>query len=40
MDNIKKVVEAGVDIVVSGSGIFKTNDPAAMVRKMREVIGP
>lgn len=34
LDNIKEVVDAGVDVVVSGSGIFKTDDPAEMVRKM------
>jgi len=39
LDNIKEVVDAGVDVVVSGSGIFKADDPAEMVRKMREVIG-
>jgi ribulose-phosphate 3-epimerase len=39
LDNIKEVVDAGVDVVVSGSGIYKADDPAEMVRKMREVIG-
>jgi ribulose-phosphate 3-epimerase len=36
-DNIQRVVEAGAEVIVSGSGIFKTSDYAATIRKMREV---
>lgn len=39
-DNIHRVVEAGAEVIVSGSGIFKTPDYAATMRKMREVIKP
>ena len=34
-DNIGRVVEAGAEVIVSGSGIFKTPDYAATIRKMR-----
>ncbi|HEY2986858.1 MAG TPA: ribulose-phosphate 3-epimerase [Candidatus Binatia bacterium] len=39
-DNIHRVVEAGAEVIVSGSGIFKTPGYAATMRKMREVIKP
>ncbi|OYT14423.1 MAG: ribulose-phosphate 3-epimerase [Bacteroidetes bacterium 4572_77] len=39
LDNIKEVAEAGVDIFVSGSGIFGAKDPKAMIQQMIEVIG-
>ena len=35
-DNIHRVVEAGAEVIVSGSGIFKTPDYAATIRKMRQ----
>src|SRR2546426_6850137 len=34
-DNIDRVVKAGAEVIVSGSGIFKTPDYAATIRKMR-----
>lgn len=34
-DNIDLVVRAGAEVIVSGSGIFKTSDYAATVREMR-----
>jgi ribulose-phosphate 3-epimerase len=33
--NIARVVEAGVNIVVAGSAVFGSNDPAAAVRQLR-----
>ncbi|MEK6561859.1 MAG: ribulose-phosphate 3-epimerase [Candidatus Binatota bacterium] len=35
-DNIARVVEAGAEVIVSGSGIFKTSDYADTIRRMRE----
>ena len=35
-DNIQRVVKAGADVIVSGSGIFKTPDYAETIRKMRQ----
>jgi len=35
-DNIARVVEAGAEVIVSGSGIFKTADYADTIRRMRE----
>jgi ribulose-phosphate 3-epimerase len=37
-DNIARVVKAGAEVIVSGSGIFKTPDYAATIRKMRESV--
>jgi ribulose-phosphate 3-epimerase len=37
-DNIARVVEAGAQVIVSGSGIFKTRDYAATIRQMREAV--
>jgi ribulose-phosphate 3-epimerase len=37
-DNIDRVVRAGAEVIVSGSGIFKTPDYAATIRKMRESV--
>jgi len=34
-DNIDQVVRAGAEVIVSGSGIFKTADYAATIRQMR-----
>jgi len=35
-ENIGRVVEAGAEVIVSGSGIFKTPDYAETIRKMRK----
>jgi len=35
-DNIDRVVRSGAEVIVSGSGIFKTPDYAATIRKMKE----
>lgn len=35
-DNVRDVVQAGANVIVSGSGIFKTPDYAATMRSMRE----
>jgi ribulose-phosphate 3-epimerase len=37
-DNIDRVVSAGGEVIVSGSGIFKTQDYAATIRAMREAV--
>jgi ribulose-phosphate 3-epimerase len=37
-DNIDRVVRAGAEIIVSGSGIFKTADYAATIRQMRAAV--
>jgi ribulose-phosphate 3-epimerase len=39
LDNIREVYDAGVDVVVSGSGVFDTPDPVATLRQMREACG-
>jgi len=39
VDNIEKVVSAGGEVIVSGSGIFKTTDYAETVRQMRKAVG-
>ncbi|HIP49546.1 MAG TPA: ribulose-phosphate 3-epimerase [Lutibacter sp.] len=36
--NIKKVSDAGCDIFVSGSGIFKATNPQEMIRQMKEAL--
>ena len=38
-DNIELVFRAGAEIIVSGSGIFKTPDYAATIRDMRQAAG-
>ena len=35
LDNVRAVYNAGVDVIVSGSGIFGTDDPKETMRKMR-----
>ena len=35
-DNVERVVRAGAEVIVSGSGIFKTPDYAETIRKMRQ----
>lgn len=37
-DNIDRVVRAGAEVIVSGSGIFKTADYAATIRQMRAAV--
>jgi len=38
LNNIKDAAKAGADVFVSGSGIFKTNDYAETIRKMRNLV--
>jgi ribulose-phosphate 3-epimerase len=38
LENAREVVEAGAEILVSGSGIFKTKNPAETVRRMRAIL--
>ena len=38
-DNIKSVVSAGAEVIVSGSGIFKTTDYAQTIHRMRKAVG-
>jgi len=38
-DNIATVVQAGGEVIVSGSGIFKTPNYADTIRQMRQAIG-
>ena len=33
--NIKEVIEAGVNVIVSGNTIFKAEDPAEMIKILR-----
>jgi ribulose-phosphate 3-epimerase len=35
LDNIREVYDAGVDVVVSGSGVFDTEDPVETMKEMR-----
>lgn len=37
-ENIKEVSDAGCDIFVSGSGIFKANDPASKIAEMIRIV--
>ncbi len=37
-DNIARVVKAGGEVIVSGSGIFKTPDYAETIRQMRQAV--
>ena len=36
-DNLAEVVRAGCDWIVTGSAVFHSPDPEAMVREMREI---
>ena len=38
-DNIATVVQAGGEVIVSGSGIFKTPNYAETIRQMRQAVG-
>ncbi len=35
VDNVKKVIEAGADIIVAGSAIFKSIDPTKTIKQMK-----
>lgn len=37
LDNLKSVIDAGTEVVVSGSGIFNTKDPIATIQQMKQV---
>jgi len=37
LDNLKEVIDAGTDWVVSGSGIFNTEDPIATIQQMKSL---
>jgi ribulose-phosphate 3-epimerase len=37
-DNVVRVVKAGANVIVSGSGIFKTPDYTETIRKMRKAV--
>jgi ribulose-phosphate 3-epimerase len=39
VDNIDRVVNAGAEVIVSGSGIFKTPNYAETIRQMRKAVG-
>lgn len=38
LGNIREVSDAGADVFVSGSGIFKVNDPVAEIKKMMQAL--
>lgn len=38
LSNIREVFDSGVDVVVSGSGVFGTPDPVSTLREMRRAI--
>ncbi len=38
LENAKEIVEAGAEILVSGSGIFGTPDPTEMIRKFKKAV--
>jgi ribulose-phosphate 3-epimerase len=38
-DNIHRVVQAGAEVIVSGSGVFKTPNYADTIRQMRQAAG-
>ena len=35
--NAWRAIEAGADVIVAGSAVFKSDDPAATIRRLREV---
>ncbi len=38
LDNMKEIAEAGADVIVSGSGIYKSNNYDETIKKMRDII--
>ncbi|WP_282162985.1 ribulose-phosphate 3-epimerase [Ulvibacterium marinum] len=38
-ENAKALTEAGVDILVAGSFVFKSEDPSATIRELKEIAG-
>ncbi|MFQ5349224.1 MAG: ribulose-phosphate 3-epimerase [Thermoanaerobaculia bacterium] len=36
LDNVRQVVQAGVDVCIAGSAVFGTDDPAATMRELRQ----
>ncbi len=36
-DNAKKLVDAGVDVLVAGSSVFGSNDPAATIQRLKDL---
>ena len=38
LENIKEIAEAGVDVIVSGSGIYKSKNYTETIKKMRNII--
>ena len=39
VNNVAKLVKAGADVLVSGSAVFKADDPTAYIEKLKTVIG-
>ena len=39
VENIRRVADAGADMFVAGSAIFKNNDYSAIIKAMREELG-
>lgn len=37
IDNIKEVIDAGTDIIVSGSGIYNAPNPQEMIQRMKSI---
>lgn len=37
--NAKKLIDAGADILVAGSFVFKSDNPAATIHQLKEIIG-
>ncbi|KAA3613079.1 MAG: ribulose-phosphate 3-epimerase [Calditrichaeota bacterium] len=38
IDNIKEISDAGAEIIVSGSGIYNTENPAATIQEMLKIV--
>ena len=36
-DNLERLVQAGAELIVAGSAIFKSKDPAEVVRRMKDI---
>ena len=36
LSNSKKLIEAGADLLVAGSAIFKSDDPVSTIKQMKE----